>query len=273
MTLRNPRLLLVCFGILVAAFAAWSLRYFSRYQPLSALANGGVLNGAGQFSLEADSVQVVGRSGGKLHWRLGAQTVTLSRDRRIVSVTGIRRGTLYAQTGKPSVLLSADRAVYETPFGVVGSGSLGGSLEVSGHVLARVLSAEHPVFRTDRLRWDSAANDLSCPQSVSAALPRLSVTAGSADYAAPGALDQGSLHLSGGVHARVNTSRGVAILDCPGLSWTAAGQSVQTLGPVTAQIPGGLGTATAAAITVDTRTGDLMSDDLRVTLRVSQEVQ
>lgn len=272
MLLRNPRVLLVLFGLLVAVLAAVSLRYFSQYQPLSALSNGGVLSGAGQFSLEADTVQVIGRSGGRKRWTLSAQTVTLSRDRRIVSVANIRRGTLYAQSGKPSILVSADRANYQTPFGSIGPGSTG-TLLVSGHVSARVLSAEHPALHTEQIRWDPFANTLTCPQSVSAVLPRLTVTAGNAAYTAPGALDQGTLHLGGGIQARVDTSRGVATFNCPGLSWTAAGQSAQTLGPVTAAIPGGLGTASAAAISVDTRTGNFVGHGIHGTLRLSGGVQ
>ncbi len=271
MSRLNPRVLLVCFGIAVAALAVLSLRYFSQGQPLSALVGGGVLSGAGQFTLQASAVEVVGRSGGAVHWRMKAQTVTLSRDRSTLSVAGIRRGTLYGH-GKPSVVLSADRAVYQTPFGAIGPGSTG-TLQVGGHVLARVAGAAHPTLRTEQMSWNSATNDLNCPQSVSATLPKLSVTAGNAAYAAPGALDQGTLHLGGGVHARVDTSRGTAILDCSGLSWTAAGQSAQTLGPVTAQIPGGLGTATAADISVNTRTGDLIGHGFRGTLRLSGGVQ
>ena len=271
MFLRNPRVLLVCFGILVAALAAVSLRYFSQYQPLAALSNGGVLSGAGQFALEADTVKVIGRGGGKKQWTLSAQTVTLSRDRRIISAANIRRGTLYAQNGKPSILVSADQANYQAPFGAIGPGSAG-KLLVSGHISARVLSAEHPALHTEQLLWDSVTDTLTCPQSVSVTLPKLAVTAGNADYTAPGALDQGTLRLGGGIHARAETAHGPAILDCPGLRWTAAKQSAQTLGPVTVAIPGGLGTATAAAVSVSTRTGDLAAHGIHGTLRLSGEV-
>ena len=272
MFLRNPRVLLVLFGLLIAGLAAVSLRYFSQYQPLSALANGGVLSGAGQFSLEADTVQVIGRSGGQRRWTLSAQTVTLSRDRRVISAANIRRGTLYARNGRPSILVSADRASYQTPFGSLGPGSAG-TLLVTGHVSAHVLSAERPALQTEQLRWDSLTNTLSCPRPVSAALPKLAVSAGNAAYTAPGALDQGTLNLGGGIHARIETPHGPATLDCPGLRWTAAEGSAQTLGPVTAAIPGGLGTAAAADVSVNTRTGDLVGHGIHGTLRLSGEVQ
>lgn len=271
--LRNPRVLLVCLGIIIAALAVASQRYFSQYQPLSVLGQGGLLSGSAQFALEADQVRVVGRSHGKVQWRMAAQTVTLSRDRRTISVAGIKRGTLYAQSGRPSVFLTADRAVYQTPFGSIGPGSAG-DLSVSGHVVAQVRSAAQPTLKTQQMDWNSAASTLTCPASVTATVPRLAVTAGSAAYTAPpGLLTQGDLRLGGGVHAEFHSARGLAVFSCPGLSWSASGQTAQTLGPVTALIPGGLGTATAADISVNTHTGDMISHGFRGTLRLAREVQ
>jgi hypothetical protein len=273
MILRNPRVLLVCVGIAAAVLAAVSLRYFSQYQPLSAFTNGGLLGGTEQIALEADDVQVVGRSAGKVRWRFAAQTVTLSRDRRVVSISGIRRGALYAADSRPSVSLTADRASYTTPFGILGVSGMG-ALQVSGNVKASVLSPAHPSFRTQQIVWDSASNTLSCPVPVTATLPKLLVTAGSAQYASPpGGPERGVMRLSGGVHARFDSTRGIATLDCPGLTWNAAGQSAQTVGPVTATIPGGLGTAAASDISVNTQTGDLSGHGFRGTLRLSHEVQ
>jgi hypothetical protein len=273
MFLRNPRVLLVCVGLLIALLAALSLRYFSRYQPLTALTNSGLMGEAGQIALEADDVQVVGRNSGKVRWRLAAQTVTLSRDRRVITIHGIHKGALYAADGRPAVALTADQAVYATPFGMLGLGSAG-YLRVSGHVAAHVLTAAHPEINTQQIVWNSLSNELTCPGAVTATLPKLSVTAGSAAYdSPPGAPTQGVMHLGGGVHARFDSSRGLATLDCPGLVWTANTQSAQTIGPVTAQIPGGLGTANAADIEANTHTGNLSGHGFRGTLILSREVQ
>ncbi len=270
--LRNPRVLLVCLGIAIAIAAALSLRWFSTYAPLTAL-DGGGLPGADQFALEADNVQVVGRGGGTVHWRMKAQTVALSADRRTITITGIHRGILYGDAGRPSVLVSAARAVYGTPFGSIGSGSAG-DLSVSGHVTAQVLSAEHPTLKTERMEWNTVSSVLTCPVSVTARLPKLTVTAGNAAYTSPpGSPLHGVLHLGGGIQARFDSTRGLADLTCPGLTWSADGQNAQTLGPVSALIPGGFGTATAADISVNTRTGDLSGHGLRGTLHLSSEVQ
>ena len=273
MTVLNPRVILVCVGIIIAVAAAASLRYFSQSQTLPGFSNGGGLSGAGQLALEADDVQVVGRSGGAVHWRMAARAVTLSRDRQVITVSGIRRGALYAAGGRPSALLTADQASYTTPFGVLGFSGMG-ALRVEGHVQAQVLTPEHPNLRTEQIVWDSASNELSCPAAVIATLPKLTVTAGNAAYSSPpGAPARGVMRLGGGVHAAFSSTRGTATLACPGLVWPAETQSARTTGPVTAQIPGGLGTATAADMEVNTRTGDLSGHGFQGTLRLSREVQ
>ena len=271
--LTNPRVVLVCVGVAVAAFAGYSLRLFSQDEPPSALSSGGLLNATQQITLEADDVQVIGRSAGKVRWRMAAQTVTLSRDRSTVTVQGIHKGALYSAGSRPSVLLTADHASYSTPFGILGASGLG-SLRVDGNVTAVVLSAAHPSVRTQSLVWDSASNALVCPLPVMAALPKLRVTAGSARYdSPPGAPERGVMRLGGGVHARFDSTHGLVTADCPGLTWDAAGQDAQTTGPVQVAIPGGLGTASASQIEVNTGTGDLSCQELRGTLRLSPEVQ
>ncbi|MGI4788547.1 MAG: hypothetical protein ACRYFS_06820 [Janthinobacterium lividum] len=273
MILLNPRVVLVCVGIAFAVLAVASLRYFSQYQPLQSLTGHNMMGGTAQIALEADDVQVVGRDSGKVRWRMAAQTVTLSRDRRVITVSGIRRGALYAADGKPDVSLTADQATYTTPFGMLSLGSEG-FLRVSGNVLAHVLTAAHPQIKTQQIVWNSVSNELSCTVAVTATLPRLTVTAGNAAYdSTPGAPAHGTMRLGGGVHALFNSSRGLATLDCLGLTWIADQQTAQTIGQVTALIPGGLGTASAASIEVNTHTGDLTGHGLRGTLLLSHEVQ
>jgi hypothetical protein len=156
---------------------------------------------------------------------------------------------------------------------MLGLGSAG-YLRVSGHVAAHVLTAAHPEINTQQIVWNSLSNELTCPGTVTAALPKLSVTAGNAAYdSPPGSPAHGVMHLGGGIHAQFDTSRGLATLDCPGLTWTADTQTAQTTGPVTARIPGGLGTASAAEIEVNTHTGDLSGHGFRGTLLLSREVQ
>ena len=270
--LTNPRVLLAGIGIFFAALAAVSLRYFSQEQPL-ALLGGGPGGQAAQAALEADNVQVVGRSGGKVRWRLAAQDASLSQDRRTLSVGSIRRGAMYAADGHTLALLTADRAWYTTPFGALDAGGMG-ALTVAGHVKAQVQSASHPRLETEQVVWDSVSNALSCPRAVSAQMPKLNVTAGSARYdSLPGKPASGVMRLSGGVHASFRSTRGQATFACPGLVWSADTQTAQTLGPVSATIPGGLGTATASSMEASTRTGDLTGRGIRGTLRVSGEVQ
>ncbi len=271
MFLGNPRIILAGVGIFLAGFAAVSLHYFQS-QTLAGFPSTGQM-GPEQAALEADDVQVVGRSGGKVRWRFAARIAALSQDRHSLSVGGIRRGAMYAADGRPVVYLSADHASYATPFGMVGTSGMG-TLRVEGHVQASVVSAAHPSLRTEQILWDSASNTLTCPGAVAAAMPKLAVSAGNAQYLSPpDAPAHGVMHLSGGVHARFSSTRGPADLNCSGLTWSADKQAAQTLGPVTALIPGGLGTASASDIEVNTHTGDLSGHGFRGTLRLSSEVQ
>ena len=270
MFLRNPRVILAGAGIFLAGFAAVSLHYFQS-QTLAGFPGAGQM-APEQAALEADDVQVVGRSGGKARWRFAARIATLSQGRNFLSVAGIRRGAMYAADGRPVVFLTADHASYATPFGLLGTSSLG-LLRVDGHVRASATGASHPSLRTDQVIWDPASSTLTCPGAVTATVPKLIVSAGNAQYVSPpDAPARGVMHLGGGVQARFSSTRGLAALSCPGLTWNAAAQAAQTLGPVTAQIPGGLGTATASDIEVSTRTGDLSGHGFQGTLRLSSEV-
>lgn len=276
MSPRSLRLLLSLVGIAFVGLTAWSLRYFSRYRPLTAFAQSYVQPGLGQIGLEAGDVLVVAHEGGRRRWRVSARTLTFSRDRRTVSVDGIRQGILYDAGGRPEVSLTAGHALYETPFGQIGMGAAG-TLRVDRNVRAVLLDARRPVLTSQALIWDSGRGELASPGPITAALPRLSVTAGNGSYdKPPGAASEalrGTLRLGGSIHAVVHSPRGTILLDCPGLVWDAAQDAVRSQGPVSAIIPGDRGTATVGAVEVNTRTGDLTAHDFRGTLRLPPGVE
>ena len=276
MRLRDLRLLLSLLGIAFVALTAWSLHYFSRYQPLTSLAQNYVQPGLGQIALQASDVLVVAHEGGRRRWRVSARTLTFSRDRRTVSVDGIKQGLLYDERGRPEAALTAGHAVYQTTFGPISSAAAG-TLQMDTQIRAVLLNAQRPVLQTQVLTWDSLRGELSSPGPLTATVPRLSVTAGNATYNAPPGGAAGTVHgilrLGGGIQAVVHSPRGLTTLSCPGLTWDASGYSVRSLGPVIAQIPGGWGTATASAIQVDTRQGNLTGQGFQGTLRLPSEVQ
>ena len=276
--MRPPtlRLLLSLVGIAFVGLTAWSLRYFSRSQLLSALGQDYAQPGLGQIALKAGDVLVVAHEQGQRRWRVSAQTLTLSRDRRSVRVDGIRQGTLYDAGGKAEVSLTAGHALYATPFGQIGAGAMG-TLRVDGGVRAVLLSAQHPILTSGALVWDAARSELSSPGPVMAILPKLSVTAGNGAYdKPPGAATEaarGTLRLGGGVRALLHSTRGPVTLDCPGLTWDAAQDAVHSQGPVTALIPGDRGTATVTAAEANTKTGDLILHNFRGTLKLPHGVE
>lgn len=235
--------------------------------------------GLGGIGLQATDVLVVGHSHGRRRWRMAAGTVTFSRDRRSLTVEGIRDGLLYDGQGKPQVALSAAHAAYQTPFGALGFAS-GANLHLNGHIRATILAAPRPVLVTQNLQWESLRNLVSSPTPVTVTLPRLSVTAGSGTYALPpnvspteprGTLTltggvqatlphlsvsagnavylppagasapaaQGTLTANGGVHATLRSTRGTALLSCPGLIWDGAHDLAHSLGRLTCRSPAG----------------------------------
>ena len=270
------RLLLSLVGIAFIGLTAWSLRYFSRYQPLTSISQGYVQPGLGQIGLQANDVLVVAHEGGRRRWRVSAQTLTFSRDRRMVRVDGIRQGLLYDAGGKPEVSLTAGHALYTTPFGQIGTGAAG-TLRVETDVRAVLLSAQRPVLTSQALVWDTGRGQLVSPGPLTAAVPRLSVTAGNGTYDKPAGAaapaTRGTLRLGGSVHALLHSPRGPVTLDCPSLVWDASLDTVRSLGPVTALIPGDRGTATVAAAEANTKTGDLTLHGFRGTLRLPKGVE
>ena len=215
-------------------------------------------------------MRVVGREGGQRRWQALARTVTFSRDRRVVDVEGISKATLFPGPARPQVSLSAGHAVYEAGFGTMGT------LRLDTNVRAAVLTAQRPVLRTQALLWNALTGTLTSPGPAQVSVPRLTLSAGRATYETsyetrlPDAAT-GTLHLTGTVHALVQTAHGQAALTCPGLTWSGRTNIAQSQGPVRAQIPGGLGTTTAADVSVDTRTGNLTGHGFRGTLRLSGE--
>ena len=276
MLIRSPRIVLIVVGIAVTVLAAWSLRYFSGVEPLTVLAKNYAQTGLGQIGLQASDAVVVGHESGHRHWRMTANTVTFSRDRRSLMVDGIRDGILYDSATHPLVSINAAHAVWQTPLGAL-SAANAGTLRLDGGVLARVLTREHPILQSQAVVWDSQHSLVVSPGPLSAAVPRLTVTAGSGTFTLPNSRPSqqnsgGTLVLSRGTRGVFRSRNGLATLSCPGLVWNSDLNLARTQGAVTATIPGGLGTATAVDASANTRTGDLSGHGFSGTLLLSTEV-
>ena len=281
MIIRRPRILLICAGIVLTFLAAWSLRYFSGVEPLMALSKNYTKPGLGQIGLQAGVALVIGHERGHRLWRMSARTMTFSRDRRSLTVDGIRQGILYDSHERPLVSLTAGHAVWQTPFGALNF-SNAGTLRMDRGVLATILIPERPLLQSQAVVWDSEHTQVVSPGPLSAAIPRLTVSAGSGTYSLPAVPPTfrrntggtgGTLRLSSGVHALFQSRNGPATLDCPGLDWDSASDMASSRGLVTARIPGGLGTASAADASANTRTGDLSGHGFQGTLLLSTEAQ
>lgn len=147
MSLRTLRILLLVVGIAFVGLTAWSLRFFSRYQPLAALTKNYTQAGLGQIGLQASDVLVVGHDAGRRRWQMAARTVTFSHDRHALSVDGIRQGLLFDRQAHPMISLTAGHAVYQTPFGTIGASVATGTLRMDGGILAVVLTPDKPICK------------------------------------------------------------------------------------------------------------------------------
>jgi len=271
----SPRILLIVVGIALSLGAAWSLRYFSGIEPFTALTKSYVQPGLGQVGLQATETRIIGYDRGKTRWRMAARTLTFSRDRRSLAVEGIRQGTLYDSRGRPIVSITADHALWQTQFGTLDLAN-SGMLRLDGGIVARVNISDHPVLQSQSLIWDSQRNTITSPGTLTAAVPRLTITAGTGDYAMQSGLlsaSPGDLHLRKGIQATFQGRYGSAILSCSGLDWDAAHGIGRSLGPVSARLPGEVGAAVAADVEADTRTGNLLGHGFQGTLLLSTEVQ
>ena len=277
MVFRSPRTVLILVGIALTIVAAWSLRYFSGVEPLTVLSKNYSQAGLGQIGLKASDAHVIGHERGHQRWRMTAQTVTFSRDRRSLVVDGIRDGVFYDVHKHPLISIKAAHAVWQTPLGAL-SAANAGTLRLEGGVLATVLTPEHPILHSQVIIWDSLRTQVISPGTVSAAIPRMTITAGSGTYTLPSLTPNlrsngGTLILSQGILGVFQSRNGPATLTCPGLTWSSIQNVAHSQGPVKAQIPGGLGTAAATDIQANTRTGDLSGHGFSGTLLLSTEVQ
>ncbi len=160
-------------AVALTALTVASLRRFRQYQPLADLGQTAPAGGLGNVGLQIQDATVTGREDGRMRWRVWCGTITLSRDRRQVSVDGVRRGLFYVSEHRPAVSIRAGHAVYATAYGdLMQSGSPGaGLLRLFGGIEARVLVGPGVTLQGDALTWDALRDTVSCPGLITARFP------------------------------------------------------------------------------------------------------
>jgi len=106
------------------------------------------------LGLKFQDIKVVQRSQGKVDWELAAQSVTVSKDRRITNLSGLKQGVYYRE-GKPELTITAQR---------VRLNSQTKNMGVEGEVM--VSDQRGMVLRTAKVQWIDAEQKLVCPQPV-----------------------------------------------------------------------------------------------------------
>jgi hypothetical protein len=169
--LRDARLPLIVIALALAVLTFWSLHRFRRYQPLADFGPAVPPSSLDGIGLQIRDATITGREGGQLRWRVVCGTITLSHDRRRVTVDDIRHGTLYDTSHRPAVSVQAGHATYRTFFGELTQTSgmpATGILHLSGGIEARVLVGPGVTLQGRELTWDALHNTVTCPGQMQA---------------------------------------------------------------------------------------------------------
>jgi len=234
---------LITLAAIFAVVLAQGLRFYGHYHPFADLVGGAARLGPPPASLRVSDAVVTGRTGGRIRWRIKAQSITLSQDRSQVTVQGIHDGLFLAPTGRALFSLKAGQAVYQKPFGVTlldtPNSISGGFLSVGGGIEGRALAAGGPTLSSDTLTWDIVHNEVRSLGRTQARFP-------------PGT------HAIGGMTMQATT-----------LVWDTASNTLTAPGTVTATFADGVSRVQGTNISVDAKQGTLSLHNLHGTFRIS----
>lgn len=172
MSSRN-RAPLVLGSLLLAlvALTAWSLKAFSRYQPYSGFFGANTRLDK-QFVVQLADVDVRYRKSGRPLWRVHADRMTLSVDRRRLVADGVSDGVML-DGARPLLRFAAGEAIYTQGF----INPEMGDLEVLGRIRIVSVHSLSPVdaqvsIDAAHALWSGMTGVLQCPQPLRARFVR-----------------------------------------------------------------------------------------------------
>ena len=145
-------------GAAIAGVLVWSFVYLKDIHPLGSLEarlGGDNLSGV---AIRFEGSRLVGRLEGKPVWQFDADTIELSRDRRLATFRGIREGVLL-RNGRNAATISAGKVVYDT---------YTRNISVPGEATVRL--QDGPELRVRDSHWNSKESRLECRGGVSMSL-------------------------------------------------------------------------------------------------------
>jgi hypothetical protein len=145
-------LALVTVGAVV--LTVWSYGYFGKYRPFADLIDQSTTSPLTQIGLQMEDAVISVRGKGHLRLRVNAREITVSRDRRSITVDGLRDGLLYNSQEQPAVKVAADRMVYQTPTGDMAS-TTDTDLALTGGIEATTVAPGGPRLAASTAVWNS----------------------------------------------------------------------------------------------------------------------
>lgn len=141
-------------GAVTAAGLIWSFFYLKDVHPLGRLGAKLEGNHLAGIAIRLKDATLIGRSDGEKVWTFEAETIEVSRDRRLATFRNVTRGSLL-QDGKQIASLAANKVVYNT---------ITRNLAVPGGAEFKVEGG--PSFSVRDVLWNARKSALLCKNGV-----------------------------------------------------------------------------------------------------------
>ena len=145
-------------GIVVIGGIIWTFFYLKDVHPLGSRGTKLKKDHLAGVAIRFKDAKLVGRSQGKKVWALEADTIDISKDRRLATFRGVTKGSLL-QDGKKVASISASETVYNT---------YTRNLMTPGY--AELKLEDGPSFRVRKIYWNSEKSKLLCEGGIDAVL-------------------------------------------------------------------------------------------------------
>jgi hypothetical protein len=174
--LLTPQVGLATLTVAAILLTVWSYSYFGKYRPFADLIDQSTNSPLAQIGLQMDDAVISVRGQGRLRLRVAARQITVSRDRRSITVDGLHDGILYDNRERPEVQFDAGRMVYDTPTGDMAS-TADTNLVLTGGITASTVANDGFRLAAAQATWNSVTGIVQSLDSVNITFAHASGTA------------------------------------------------------------------------------------------------
>ncbi len=168
-------------------------RILGKYQPFADLIQESQSGPFANLSIAVDNAVISHRLNRDQVLTIRAREVSLSRDRRLITATGIHDSAITSRDGVKLVTFSAGTANVVANSGLLG-GPFRGSVKIEHGVEAESPKFPGPRISCSTLVWDSESEYINCPGLLTVSLPGYKTALTGQDLAYD--VKTGNLHVS-----------------------------------------------------------------------------